>query len=241
MSRVFGSDSSGDPILGSLRKTSRLSQGRAFTLIELLIVIAIILILIAIALPNFLEAQIRARVTKAKADMRSIHTAQEMYFTDFKIYPAEHEKDARSRNQRGLFWLTAPIKYIAEIPEDPFSGLRQAEEGTLHLTYETGGLEGGASFPKCAICMVTWMIFSSGPDTVQGISAASAHYGNDVRNYSPTNGTKSVGSIYRWGGDPAWIGVRVDSIFRKSDVNNPAFKVGLFVDGIRYLHQLPPF
>lgn len=37
-----------------------------FTLIELLIVIAIILILIAIALPNFLEAQIRAKVTKAK-------------------------------------------------------------------------------------------------------------------------------------------------------------------------------
>jgi len=40
---------------------------KGFTLIELLIVIAIILILIAIALPNFLEAQIRARMTRAKA------------------------------------------------------------------------------------------------------------------------------------------------------------------------------
>ncbi|MCA9437110.1 MAG: prepilin-type N-terminal cleavage/methylation domain-containing protein [Candidatus Omnitrophica bacterium] len=46
-----------------------------FTLIELLIVIAIILILIAIALPNFLEAQIRARVTKANGELRSIATA----------------------------------------------------------------------------------------------------------------------------------------------------------------------
>jgi prepilin-type N-terminal cleavage/methylation domain-containing protein len=48
---------------------------KGFTLIELLIVIAIILILIAIALPNFLEAQIRARVTKASGELRSLATA----------------------------------------------------------------------------------------------------------------------------------------------------------------------
>ncbi len=52
-----------------------LRKKRGFTLIELLIVIAIILILIAIALPNFLEAQIRARVTKANGELRSIATA----------------------------------------------------------------------------------------------------------------------------------------------------------------------
>src|SRR3989337_2384657 len=46
-----------------------------FTLIELLIVIAIILILIAIALPNFLEAQVRAKVTASKANIRSIEIA----------------------------------------------------------------------------------------------------------------------------------------------------------------------
>ncbi len=52
-----------------------LKRIKGFTLIELLIVIAIILILIAIALPNFLEAQIRARVTKANGEMRSLSTA----------------------------------------------------------------------------------------------------------------------------------------------------------------------
>ena len=52
-----------------------LKRKKGFTLIELLIVIAIILILIAIALPNFLEAQIRARVTKANGEMRSLATA----------------------------------------------------------------------------------------------------------------------------------------------------------------------
>ena len=46
-----------------------------FTLIELLIVVAIIAILAAIAVPNFLEAQTRAKVARVRADMRSLATA----------------------------------------------------------------------------------------------------------------------------------------------------------------------
>lgn len=58
-----------------------------FTLIELLIVIAIILILIAIALPNFLAAQLRARVTRAEADIRTLQTAIEFFGTEHPHYP----------------------------------------------------------------------------------------------------------------------------------------------------------
>ena len=56
---------------------------RAFTLIELLIVIAIVLILIAIALPNFLEAQERARVARAKAQLRTLETAVHEHIIDW--------------------------------------------------------------------------------------------------------------------------------------------------------------
>lgn len=59
----------------------------AFTLIELLIVVAIIAILAAIAVPNFLEAQTRAKVSRAKSDVRTAVTALEAYAVDNNKYP----------------------------------------------------------------------------------------------------------------------------------------------------------
>ncbi len=60
---------------------------RAFTLIELLIVVAIIAILAAIAVPNFLEAQVRSKVSRCRADLRSLATAFESYRVDNNQYP----------------------------------------------------------------------------------------------------------------------------------------------------------
>ena len=59
----------------------------AFTLVELLVAIAIILILVGIALPNFLAAQTRSKIARVSADMRSVATAFEEYQTDNRKYP----------------------------------------------------------------------------------------------------------------------------------------------------------
>lgn len=101
-----------------------------FTLIELLIVIAIILILIAIALPNFLEAQVRARITNAMAEMRSIEPAMASYFQDWKRHPRDgfelpgYSQPGRifypEENPRIWVQLTTPIKYFSSIPYDEF-------------------------------------------------------------------------------------------------------------------------
>jgi len=57
---------------------------KGFTLIELLIVIAIILILIAIALPNFMNARIRAKVLQTQANMKTVDTAIHLYADDYE-------------------------------------------------------------------------------------------------------------------------------------------------------------
>ncbi|MBN1901001.1 prepilin-type N-terminal cleavage/methylation domain-containing protein, partial [Candidatus Sumerlaeota bacterium] len=61
---------------------------KGFTLIELLIVVAIIAILAAIAVPNFLEAQVRSKVSRVKADQRSLATGLEAYYVDNNDFPA---------------------------------------------------------------------------------------------------------------------------------------------------------
>ena len=87
---------------------------KAFTLIELLIVVAIIGILAAIAVPNFLQAMIRAKVARVLADHRALATAENMYRLDNNTF----HKHAHTLWQHVP--LTTPISYIGFWPIDPF-------------------------------------------------------------------------------------------------------------------------
>jgi len=116
-------------------------HAKGFTLIELLIVIAIILILIAIALPNFLEAQIRAKTVKSAGDTRSLGIAVESFRVDhgyllvdiwdddsplgaqrlYELFGNIANPRKPTRLQRDVMApLTTPSTYIKEIPQDPF-------------------------------------------------------------------------------------------------------------------------
>ena len=116
-----------------------------FTLIELLIVVAIIAILAAIAVPNFLEAQTRAKVSRVKSDLRSMGTAIESYRIDHGKQPMDYNvglgdpvipgktgggtasgilhPGVRLTNGTVRAGLTTPIAYISNCwVEDPFIG-----------------------------------------------------------------------------------------------------------------------
>ena len=94
---------------------------RAFTLIELLIVVAIIAILAAIAVPNFLEAQTRAKVARIVNDFRTMKTALETYRIDNNIYPETDLGGTQISTQGfGVYRLTTPISYLTSIAKSPF-------------------------------------------------------------------------------------------------------------------------
>ena len=97
----------------------------AFTLIELLIVVAIIGTLAAIQVPNFLNAQVRAKIARAKSDMHALGIAMDSYRLDTNRYP----EPLASLLNLHLPWeqvescieLTTPVAYIANVNmKDPF-------------------------------------------------------------------------------------------------------------------------
>lgn len=116
---------------------------QAFTLIELLIVVAIIAILAAIAVPNFLEAQVRAKNAKCVADMRTMATCIETYKIDHGKYSSDAGNGAGGGIYRAYggggqaepkanftigYELTTPIAYISspEMLIDPYKRAKLA-------------------------------------------------------------------------------------------------------------------
>ena len=63
-----------------------LNRKKGFTLIELMIVVAIIGILAAIAIPNFLRFQLKAKTSEGKTNLAAIRTAEQSYYSEFGSY-----------------------------------------------------------------------------------------------------------------------------------------------------------
>lgn len=110
---------------------------KGFTLIELLIVVAIIAILAAIAVPNFLEAQIRSKVSRVKNDQRSYATGLEAYFVDNNLYP--------SHSRRGTALVTGGTAPTAAAPNAGIATNPTAEAHNYNAI--VGGQPGTPSVP----------------------------------------------------------------------------------------------
>ncbi|HNT36952.1 MAG TPA: hypothetical protein PKH07_18325, partial [bacterium] len=184
-----------------------------------LIVVAIIGILAAIAIPNFLMAQMRAKVARAQADMQASGTAIESYLVDNNVYPLDspapgphtYVDDTRLPNS-----LTTPIAYLKNVTQmqDPFrtedpmpagadeNYYRRYEYWDFKSTYldysdafwNTRGniyINGNGSF----VGYGRWTVSSYGPDKTYGPYELGT-FGIRVL-YDPSNGTVSPGEIIR--------------------------------------------
>ena len=171
----------------------------AFTLIELLIVVAIIAILAAIALPNFLEAQTRAKVSRVKSDIRSLAVAVETYRVDNNRYLPHKDTPADTVP------LTTPIAYMTSLPRDPFEsdknpaymlvGNYYTWQDLRHIYYDLGVTTwGGGNWLMGTVAGGhCWSLSSPGPDMEETMNVDATLL------YDPTNGTISIGDVYRLG------------------------------------------
>lgn len=172
-----------------------------FTLIELLIVVAIIAILAAIATPNFLEAQVRAKTSRVKSDVRSLSTALQAYRVDHNNFPLDGNDYESTRmnefnSRRNLSRVTTPVAFITSVPNDPFHVNNSSNPSVLgiftpdpppytYLYMTPGGYGEHNGKPD------KYGLFSLGPD--QDLDAM----GSALISYDPTNGTISNGDIIR--------------------------------------------
>ncbi|MCX7047516.1 MAG: DUF3352 domain-containing protein [Candidatus Sumerlaeota bacterium] len=173
-------------------------------------------VMAAIAVPNFLEAQLRAKVSRSQADMRSLATALEAYFIDngaycpssadssFNLYGGaalRHPELARQPTfvrppqnpSIKMMSLTTPVAYITRFPDDPYA----PEKDITYSYYSCGsGMKSG------------WILWTPGPDKKYDLTAENITQLYDSKilqpsdillkhAYDPTNGTMSGGDLFR--------------------------------------------
>jgi type II secretion system protein G len=106
---------------------------RGFTLIEMMIVVAIIAILVAILVPNFMRARAQAQTAACEANLKEIATALELYQTDHEQYPSGNDTPVTASS-------TDLGSYLRQTPIDPVN-----PSGQYEFTVQNG-TTGAASY-----------------------------------------------------------------------------------------------
>ncbi|MCX6726097.1 MAG: prepilin-type N-terminal cleavage/methylation domain-containing protein [Candidatus Shapirobacteria bacterium] len=103
---------------------------RGFTLVELLVVMAILGLLATIGLGSFMSTQIKGRDSQRKSDLGQIQKALEMYYNDYGQYPD-------SLPAGGSSWEdTKGTLYMKAIPADPkFGNYAYSSNGSSYRLY----------------------------------------------------------------------------------------------------------
>jgi type IV pilus assembly protein PilA len=169
-----------------IRLVNNLKKREGFTLIELMIVVAIIGILAAIAIPNFLRFQLRSKAGEGKVNLAAIRTAEEGYYAEYSTYvqtTLQSPVDEAAVGAQKNVWTD--LSGFSEMGFEP--------EGDVYYTYavETNG-PGGSTTPPFTEYLAS---------AVSDIDADAATELNVWGYVKPIPGTTTYG-----GGDSAYGG-----------------------------------
>jgi prepilin-type N-terminal cleavage/methylation domain-containing protein len=199
-----------------------------FTLIELLVVVAIIGILAAIAVPNYMGAQVKARTAQAKMDLRALAQAVESYHVDRRVYPQTSLEPTSFFVATVAPMLSTPVAYLSSPPvKDPFGPVEEAPPPAI-LEVDQGPIRQAAPppLPRNSYIYVPYRSFSQwqgdpgldhdayllasvAPDRVDSslVYLPFPHLRNlplraiQDTIYAPSNGLTSPGDIGHFGGE----------------------------------------
>jgi type IV pilus assembly protein PilE len=97
-------------MMPAARKPARLA---GFTMIELMITVAVIAILAAVAVPSYMDYVTRSKIVEAKTSLTDMRTRLEQYFLDNRTYPNACIAPAPGPAGAGNIYLPASAKYFS--------------------------------------------------------------------------------------------------------------------------------
>lgn len=131
-----------------------MKKSKGFTIIELLIVMAVIAILVGIAIPSFRAMQTEAWRTKAQGDVRVLKIALESYYKNRGSFPAESGYQSTLRGEQP--------SVLETVLDDPFAAAgtpyayRLSPDGSYYVVYSIGlGGSGVMTIDNTGIATVT--------------------------------------------------------------------------------------
>lgn len=104
-------------------KSSRITDTRGFTLIEIMVVVVILGILAAVVVPRLLDRPEEARITKAKTDIKGIEQALGMFKLDSGFYPTTEQGLAALVEKPTVGRIPGKFQeggYLKKVPVDPW-------------------------------------------------------------------------------------------------------------------------
>jgi type IV pilus assembly protein PilA len=147
---------------------NRVRKKSGFTLIELMIVVAIIGILAAIAIPNFIRFQARAKQGEAKANLKSLFTAQRSYFQEKDKY-METINDigfGPERGNRYAYWNGATADFQMR---DTVTGSSATTNNSVSV--DTFKYQGATTNPAATLGTVAYAANGQADPAAPGVTA----------------------------------------------------------------------